>query len=543
RTGYTFAGWNTEANGSGTSYAAAATLTMDVANVTLYAQWTANPTYKVTYNGNGSTGGTAPTDSGTYETGTTATVLSKGSLVRTGYTFAGWNTEANGSGTSYAAAATLTMGMANVTLYAQWTANPSYKVLYNDNGSTGGTVPTDSGAYEQNTTVTVLGNTGSLVRTGYAFAGWNTEANGSGTSYAAGAAFTMGLSNVSLYAQWKTIPASDDGSGGGGIPTPVDSKVISKNGELLLPAGKAGEVSLGDGIKIDIPANATEKDMKLTIKKLLETHNLHTKNEVLASPVYEVVKSFTEKFKKTITLTLTFDPASLKNNQKAAIFYYDEVKKKWVEIGGIVNGNKISVEVDQLRKYYAVLAVDEPSQEEVRFSDISGHWAEANFIQAVTSGMVGGYPDGMFKPNHTVTRAEFAVMLMNAQKPQRESAALMFTDTEKIPAWAQKAVAQAVEAGIVNGYADGTFRPNAEITRAEMAAMIVSSLKLTIEENEATGFADDKSIPSWSRGAAAVLRQLGIMEGSGANRFNSDAKATRAEAVTIILRMVEHQSK
>ncbi len=92
------------------------------------------------------------------------------------------------------------MGSSNITLYAQWTAN-TYSLSYDGNGSTGGSVPGGSNqAY--NTTVTVSGNTGSLVKTGYTFAGWNTEANGSGTSYDAGNALTMGSSNITLYAQW-----------------------------------------------------------------------------------------------------------------------------------------------------------------------------------------------------------------------------------------------------------------------------------------------------------------------------------------------------
>jgi uncharacterized repeat protein (TIGR02543 family) len=85
-------------------------------------------TYSVAYNGNGSTGGTAPTDSSTYASGASVTVRANtGSLVRTGYTFGGWNTAANGSGTSYAAtgSATFTMPPASVTLYAQWTVADS----------------------------------------------------------------------------------------------------------------------------------------------------------------------------------------------------------------------------------------------------------------------------------------------------------------------------------------------------------------------------------------------------------------------------------
>ncbi|MFP3388509.1 InlB B-repeat-containing protein [Brevibacillus sp. SIMBA_040] len=210
KTGYTFAGWNTMSNGSGTSYAAGSTLTMGTANVILYAQWTTvqAPTFTVMYDGNGETSGTAPTDSGAYEQGDTVTVLGSGTLAKTGHTFAGWNTAANGSGTAYAAGSTLTMGTANVILYAQWSPvqAPTYTVTYNGNDETSGTAPTDSGTYEQGDTVTVLGS-GSLVKTGHTFAGWNTAANGSGTSYAAGSTLTMGAANVILYAQWTPVQA------------------------------------------------------------------------------------------------------------------------------------------------------------------------------------------------------------------------------------------------------------------------------------------------------------------------------------------------
>lgn len=76
-------------------------------------------------------------------------------------------------------------------------------VTYNGNGNTGGTVPTDTNSpYESGDTVTVLDNTGSLAKEGYTFDGWNTAADGSGTSYAAAATFTITASTV-LYAQWN----------------------------------------------------------------------------------------------------------------------------------------------------------------------------------------------------------------------------------------------------------------------------------------------------------------------------------------------------
>ena len=224
KTGYSFAGWNTAADGKGTAYAAAGSFAIGAANVTLYAQWTIN-SYTVTYDGNGSTGGTAPTDSSSpYNYGATVTALGNtGSLVKTGYSFAGWNTAADGKGTAYAAAGSFAIGAANVTLYAQWTIN-SYTVTYDGNGSTGGTVPTDgSSPYNYGATVTVLGNTGSLVKTGYSFAGWNTAADGKGTAYAAAGSFAIGAANVTLYAQWTinsyTVTYDGNGSTGGTVPT------------------------------------------------------------------------------------------------------------------------------------------------------------------------------------------------------------------------------------------------------------------------------------------------------------------------------------
>ena len=202
-TGYSFAGWNTQTNGTGTTYTQGQTFTMGSANVTLYAKWSANATYTVTYNGNGNTGGSVPIDSTNYEQGQTVTVLGNtGNLVKTNFTFAGWNTQVDGSGTTYSQTQTFTMGSANVTLYAKWTTNPTYTVTYNGNSNTGGSVPIDTNNYQQSQTVTVLGNTGALVNTGYTFAGWNTLADGTGTTYSASQTFAMGSANSTLYAMW-----------------------------------------------------------------------------------------------------------------------------------------------------------------------------------------------------------------------------------------------------------------------------------------------------------------------------------------------------
>lgn len=334
-------------------------------------------------------------------------------------------------------------------------------------------------------------------------------------------------------------PPSDTPSTGGGSstpsnasPTPTNTPVSSSNGQLTLPAGRAGELSLGTEINISIPANATTKDMQLTIKKVQDTLGLMKNNEILASPIYELEKNVAENFNVPITLTFVFDPSIVKDKKKAAVFYYDEGKKVWVEVGGKVVGNKITVDVDHFTKF-AVLAAEQTSA--INVSDITGHWAEANIQKAIANGIVNGYIDGTFKPNATVTRAEFAVMLMNALKPQSEGVVLSFTDEAKIDTWAKTAVAQAVQAGIITGYQDGAFHPNDQITRAEMAVMLAKASGNLTTDNSATNFADDKKIAAWARGAVLYVQQSGLMQGKGNNQFAPQDKTTRAEAVTVLL--------
>jgi hypothetical protein len=85
-------------------------------------------------------------------------------------------------------------------------AGTPYTVTYNGNGNTGGSAPKDSITYQTGATVTVSGNTGSLVKAGYPSFAWNTTIDGSGTYYAPTATFAMGTADVTMYAMWMTAP-------------------------------------------------------------------------------------------------------------------------------------------------------------------------------------------------------------------------------------------------------------------------------------------------------------------------------------------------
>jgi len=201
KTGAAFSGWNSKSDGTGITYPAQSALVVGSASVTLYAIWNPITTYTITYNANGGTG--APTDTTAYQTGATATVMGPGSLARSGYTFGGWNTTSGGTGITYPAQSALIIGSGSVTLYAIWTPVTTYAVTYNANGATGGTVPVDSNSYQSGVTATVLGNSGILVNGVLTFSGWNTLANGTGTTYSAQSALVLGTTSVTLYAIWK----------------------------------------------------------------------------------------------------------------------------------------------------------------------------------------------------------------------------------------------------------------------------------------------------------------------------------------------------
>ena len=196
RNGYTFTGWNTAANGSGTSYAEGADYVLTVDALNLYAQWTANAS-KIVYNANGGSGTMSDTEGVVDETVT----VSSNEFTRNWYTFAGWNTKADGTGTSYAGGDNYTLLATPTIIYAQWQANPS-KIMYDANGGNGAVADTE-GLVDESVTVSDNG----FERNGYTFAGWNTEADGSGTSYAEGADYVLTVDSLELYAQWQANPS------------------------------------------------------------------------------------------------------------------------------------------------------------------------------------------------------------------------------------------------------------------------------------------------------------------------------------------------
>ena len=219
RTGYTFNGWNNQANGSGTiTYADR----QSVINLTtggtfkLFAQWLIN-SYTIKFYANNGTDATINQQFNYNE----SKALTANGFSKTGYTFNGWNTTSNSSGISYGNGQSVsnltTENGAIIDLYARWTAN-TYAVAFVGNGNTGGGMSNQSFIYDEPTKALTAN---SYSKTGYTFNGWNTMGDGTGIPYVGGQSVSnLAVGNIyTLYAQWTKATYTvtldkKDGTGG-----------------------------------------------------------------------------------------------------------------------------------------------------------------------------------------------------------------------------------------------------------------------------------------------------------------------------------------
>ena len=179
------------------------------------------------------------------------------------------------------------------------------------------------------------------------------------------------------------------------------------------------------------------------------------------------------------------------------------------------------------------------------FSDIQG-WFHDYIILAQAAGIVNGFPDGTFRPDDSLTREQYVTMLYRVFNTEdaKEGAKLTFTDADTI-GYGKEAVAWAVANGVVNGYTDGSFRPNAKITRAEMAAMTYRALDSVLfgDPDEAllanAGFKDVVK-GSYYEEAVNVMANMGIINGMSEGVFAPDGTATRAQAAKILVSILAY---
>lgn len=171
-------------------------------------------------------------------------------------------------------------------------------------------------------------------------------------------------------------------------------------------------------------------------------------------------------------------------------------------------------------------------------SDLQGHWAEGSINQLIAGQAISGYPDNTFRPENTITRAEFACILMKAFNFAPKANVVVFFDTYKH--WAKDAISNATAYGVVSGYDTITFGPEDPVTREQMALMIYHACKME-GSFQGKNFTDLSAVSAWASEAVAAVSQKNLMGGYADGSFRPQGLATRAEAATLISKALKEK--
>jgi spore germination protein YaaH len=181
------------------------------------------------------------------------------------------------------------------------------------------------------------------------------------------------------------------------------------------------------------------------------------------------------------------------------------------------------------------------------YTDAAGHWAEADIRSAAQKGWMTGTGSVSFAPGQPLKRAEAAAVLVRAVRSLgagTTAEAAVSTGFKDIPAghWASDEIASAQSMGLVDGYADGTFAPDAPVTREQFAAMLHRALGSAAESSGASAgnmagkapLFQDMTSARWSWKAVAALQSKGLVDGYADGTFRPAAPVTRAETAVLL---------
>ncbi|QLE55614.1 DUF1565 domain-containing protein [Nostoc sp. TCL26-01] len=201
-------------------------------------------------------------------------------------------------------------------------------------------------------------------------------------------------------------------------------------------------------------------------------------------------------------------------------------------VGNDIDQKKIFGQVD----FVAASVEPPPGGQTTGFNDVpTGYWAKA-YIEALASqNIIAGFPDGTFKPNEPVTRAQFATIVTKALTPPTKRNAIDFRDVNR-NFWAYGAIQAAYQSQFVSGYPDGTFKPQQQIPRVQALVALANGLGLTADnQNVISIYTDAGQIPSYAVGpvAAATSRQL-VINYPTVSQLNPNREATRAEIAAFV---------
>ncbi|MEY9974481.1 putative repeat protein (TIGR02543 family) [Lysinibacillus sp. RC46] len=529
REGHTFAGWYKKSE---------LTTAWDFAkdkveeNLTLYAEWIeddiAELSYIVTFDSNGGSE-VIPVEVKEGELMNTPTAPTK-----EGYTFAGWYKD---SELSEAWDFAKDIVKEDLTLYAKWkeddASEQSYIVSFDSNGGS--------------EVISEEVKEGELVKTstaptkeGYTFAGWYKDSE---LSEAWDFAKDIVTKNIMLYAKWTKDNTTE---GGSSEAMPSYNVTFNSNGGSEVPSK---EVSKGE--LLQVPPTPVKEDHTFAgwykdeglMKAWDFEHDVVTANEILyaewtkynssnggssqGSPNYNVTfntNGGSEVPSQTVAYKASLQAPSnpMKEGYTFAGWYKDEELTKAWDFA-----NDEVIENTTLYAKWTKLGSDC----NITFKDIDNNWAKEMIEQIANRCIIKGYPDGTFRPNNMIQRQHVVLMIERALPltPLRE--AVPFLDVpHSHPYYQQITLLQ--QAGIVDG-SNGTFRPDAYLTRAQMAKMMVLAFDLTPSGNSSFKDVDPSH---WASGYIATLADHNIALGDENGNFRPDENLTRAQFTAFMYR-------
>ena len=252
------------------------------------------------------------------------------------------------------------------------------------------------------------------------------------------------------------------------------------------------------------------------------------------------IKQFNGKIQ--VTLPVPQKARGLGAEGRLTVGYYNEQTKTWQNIGGkydAVSGT-ITFETDHFSKY-AVMEVNKVKAvvNTSAFSDIANHWASENIAFMAEKGFAGGVGDGRFAPEANITRAQFAAFLVRILAVPESGAALNFTDV-KAGDWYYAPLATAYQAGLIKGLTSDKIAPNDNITREQMAVMLVRAMEYkgkTFPDAKGLTFTDKGTVSPWAVAGISQSAQLNLIGGFPNGTFMPQANATRAQAIVMLHRL------
>ncbi len=342
------------------------------------------------------------------------------------------------------------------------------------------------------------------------------------------------------------------------LPAAGLSEAIRKNGATLAITGDSGRYTLPlDALKLEALAQqlgsaVNELSIRFTAKKLSGGELDEVKLAANGAAVADGIRLSVEAVNKaghTVPVSFGSAPVTYQlllgkavDRSKATGVLYDPVTKRVRFVPVLFdtrNGQTAATLKRSGNGMYAILEMNNS------FADMANHWAQADVELLANKLVVEGVGDNRFEGDRPITRSEFAALLVRALGLDPVTANGRYNDVAS-GAWYADDVAAAAAAGLINGYEDGSFRPDRQIKREEQAAMLIRAMTYAgmetrisqAKQNEMLAPFKDTGSLGWAKAEVAAAIHAGLMNGMTAETLEADGIATRAQSAVMLKRFL-----